>query len=377
MKSSGEQLTLFPADSLAPTSVSPDNRPESTALNPAYGTNSLALLATFDLNTRSWRTSQRCFLATEADGLAEFSETWPRSGILRSGIVYQRPPLTRLTGETASGSLLTPTIPTPSASSYGTNQGGSAGRVGKVRPSLETMARKNLWPTPKSSPSGPDYARANRPESGGDDLATAVAREQFPTPTDPSKGGGSSRSGDRIGETPSLHGMARKGLLDRETFPTPTKYDHKGRGANSYQRHKGLDNHVKLWPTPVASDAMGSGSRNTVTSKAHPGVSLTDAVRGDGGTGRLWPTPAAHEGRLGYQDRTSGKKGTQESLTTSVMYSEGRVPSEEWSGGQLNPIFVEWLMGFPLGFTDSSVSGTQSSLKSRSSSETPSPTAND
>jgi hypothetical protein len=38
-----------------------------------------------------------------------------------------------------------------------------------------------LWPTPKSSPSGPDFARMNRPNSGGDDLATAVAR--FPTPT--------------------------------------------------------------------------------------------------------------------------------------------------------------------------------------------------
>jgi DNA (cytosine-5)-methyltransferase 1 len=35
-----------------------------------------------------------------------------------------------------------------------------------------------LWPTPKSCPSGPDYARANRPRSGGDDLATAVARVQ-------------------------------------------------------------------------------------------------------------------------------------------------------------------------------------------------------
>jgi len=34
-----------------------------------------------------------------------------------------------------------------------------------------------MWPTPKGSPSGPDYARANRPNSGGDDLATAVARD--------------------------------------------------------------------------------------------------------------------------------------------------------------------------------------------------------
>ena len=32
------------------------------------------------------------------------------------------------------------------------------------------------WPTPKGSPSGPDFARMNRPESGGDDLVTAVAR---------------------------------------------------------------------------------------------------------------------------------------------------------------------------------------------------------
>jgi hypothetical protein len=33
-----------------------------------------------------------------------------------------------------------------------------------------------LWPTPKGEVSGPDYARTNRPESGGDDLATAVGR---------------------------------------------------------------------------------------------------------------------------------------------------------------------------------------------------------
>lgn len=33
-------------------------------------------------------------------------------------------------------------LPTPSASNYGTNQGGAAGRVGPVRESLDTMARK-------------------------------------------------------------------------------------------------------------------------------------------------------------------------------------------------------------------------------------------
>lgn len=32
-----------------------------------------------------------------------------------------------------------------------------------------------LWPTPKSTPSGPDYARRKREGAGGDDLATCLA----------------------------------------------------------------------------------------------------------------------------------------------------------------------------------------------------------
>jgi DNA (cytosine-5)-methyltransferase 1 len=111
-------------------------------------------------------------------------------------------------------------LPTPAATEYGSSQNGINGKGGPFErpsagtPSLATMARRNSWPTPtardhkdtgdlsrvpensllprvvariereqwptpKSSPSGPDYARANREDSGGDDLATAIAR---PTP---------------------------------------------------------------------------------------------------------------------------------------------------------------------------------------------------
>jgi hypothetical protein len=38
-------------------------------------------------------------------------------------------------------------LPTLSASSYGSNQGGAAGREGPDRPSLDTMARRGLLPT--------------------------------------------------------------------------------------------------------------------------------------------------------------------------------------------------------------------------------------
>ena len=54
---------------------------------------------------------------------------------------------------------------------------GSAG--GGMNRSLRTDVREENWPTMKSSPSGPDFARLNREGSGGDDLITAVVKEQL------------------------------------------------------------------------------------------------------------------------------------------------------------------------------------------------------
>jgi len=90
-----------------------------------------------------------------------------------------------------------------------------------------------------------------------------------------------------------------------------------------------------LWPTPIKADARSGGSRNTPGSKAHPGISLTDAVRGDGGTGRLFPTPTRADGMGG--PGCSGRQGGQ-NLRTAL-------------GGQLNPTWVEWLMGWPIGWS--------------------------
>jgi len=95
--------------------------------------------ANYDPATLSWRTSQYSLL----EGLTKFSHPWPKWGTMRNGSVYQLPPLVRRISD-GECSLL----PTPSASSYGNNRGGSAGRVGPIRHSLQSMARHNLWPTP-------------------------------------------------------------------------------------------------------------------------------------------------------------------------------------------------------------------------------------
>lgn len=256
------------------------------APGPGSGASSLDSLASFDRSTSSWRTSQRSFI----EDWARYSETWPRSGLMRSGTAYLLPVLVPLTEETESGLL-----PTPTGTPYGTTNNGRRGDGTTYRtagtPSLDTMARQGLWPTPCAA----DW------NARGDLYA-------------------------------KLHNVGR------QRWPTPTADD-----ANNATRVSGqyqsLTRAVR-WPTPTAGDAKAAGSRNTPQSNANPGLSLTDAVRADGGTGR-WPTPTGRDWRgpntLPYAERGGGTKGEQ--LPNAV-------------GGALNPRWVEWLMAYPDGWTD-------------------------
>lgn len=153
------------------------------------------------------------------------------------------------------------------------------------------------------------------------------------------------------------------------------------------KRQVGLEQAVKTWPTPTAGDAGASGSRNTNASKAHFGVSLTDAVRGDQGRGRMWPTPQAHDSKRGHAE-TVGRFGTKHggrNLTDEVQmfptptardwrsdkgqqtdeerYGKKGKPLRRVIGGQLNPTWVEWLMGFPPEWTALKPSAMQSFRK--------------
>ena len=137
----GQPLTLFAEDSLASPSASP-GKGSRRRIAGGSGPPSRTSFASYDPATSSWRTSR-----VSLDGEWEtYSETWPPSGTTRNGTAYRRPSSVPPIYATGSGLL-----PIPSAVSYGTNQGGGMGRVGPVRPSLETMARYDLWPTPRSS----------------------------------------------------------------------------------------------------------------------------------------------------------------------------------------------------------------------------------
>jgi site-specific DNA-cytosine methylase len=76
---------------------------------------------------------------------------------------------------------------------------------------------------------------------------------------------------------------------------------------------------------------------------------------------KLWPTPAATETRQGYQQRPEGmaSEQNQQSLTTIAIDFHPSPPAPQTPAGptssperrSLNPLFVEWLMGWPTGLS--------------------------
>jgi hypothetical protein len=84
-----------------------------------------------------------------------------------------------------------------------------------------------------------------------------------------------------------------------------------------------------MWPTPSARDWKGPPGRGT-RKRGGRMASLSLAVN-------RWPTPTTKDNR--YTSRASKEK-----------YSAGPTLSEK-VGGKLNPNWVEWLMGWPIGWT--------------------------
>jgi hypothetical protein len=123
-----------------------------------------------------------------------------------------------------------------------------------------------------------------------------------------------------------LWGTPRVGMARGGNF----YYD---RGKHNLEEQVGAAEYAKNWPTPVAD-----GDRTT--NYAQEGTSLGFAVRN-------WPTPQASDnrdrGNLGSGAIQRRKeKGKQIGLSQSVSDTSGA----------LNPPWVEWLMAWPLEWTD-------------------------
>jgi len=117
-------------------------------------------------------------------------------------------------------------------------------------------------------------------------------------------------------------------------WPTPTSRDWKDGSAQACANvptNALLGRVVHQWPTPHANCSTGPGRQGR-----DGGDNLQTAVA-------MFPTPTAN--------RRDGLQSHGVNVVT----------------GSLNPTWVEWLMGFPLGWTDLGRSATPSSRKSRKS----------
>lgn len=223
-------------------------------------------------------------------------------------------------------------LPTPTASPYGTSQNGSPldGResyAGKGKASLDTMARQGRLPTPTSSLA----------DHGG--LIT------------PNKG----RQGGTLVESLSLAPAAAVDLDSTapaasaspaapRLLPTPTAASaDQGRRAASRPEGPTLIEALML-PTPTSRDWKGNGRPGNLPTVLHalatPAEERT-AKEAEALQRRRWPTPTVND-------------ATAVDLPASQLDRDSIPGALVRAGavGSLHPQFVEWMMGFPPGWTD-------------------------
>lgn len=125
-----------------------------------------------------------------------------------------------------------------------------------------------------------------------------------------------------------------------------------------------------LWATMTANDAKGSAYQYSRGDHSKPVLKLT-------GQARLWPSPTASTGGPEPKGKTGRKLATVVKMFPTPTAQDAKnngapaqmvrntKPLNAEIGGSLNPQFVEWLMGYPIGWTDLKDSATPSSRKSR------------
>jgi 5-methylcytosine-specific restriction endonuclease McrA len=127
-----------------------------------------------------------------------------------------------------------------------------------------------------------------------------------------------------------------------KTGGTPTARDWKDTGDMTNVPENGLLGRQVLnresWPTPTASEHTGPGH------STKGGKNLRTVV-----SEREWPTPTVNDA-LNQHAPPSQWDRNSDALPTAVKRASGDAPGK--GNGSLNPTWVEWLMNFPLGWTE-------------------------
>jgi len=103
---------------------------------------------------------------------------------------------------------------------------------------------------------------------------------------------------------------------------------------------------IRTWPTPTVQDSENDGGPSQYNRNSVPLNALV----------KILPTPRACDGEKGTR--------TAEGAAKERLRRKNGEDLPTVAGGSLNPDWVEWLMGFPVGWTACGVSETRSCRKS-------------
>jgi len=184
-----------------------------------------------------------------------------------------------------------------------------------------------LLPTPvasHSTHSGPNQSQGGRP-------GLQMAAMMWPTPNVPNGGRRVPPDAEiKGGLTPTAYKNGKKMQVGLEQaviwFPTPHGFSKDGKSNGPSGNELGRAVNRSMLPTP-------RNSTGADCSKKHLNL---------GGYVRMFPTPCAQDSQ-----QAGSKNAKHLTLHRKIMDMPGESP-----GGSLNPTWVEWLMGWPLGWTD-------------------------
>jgi len=354
MEESSSRWIWWPADSPARISARPGNAPASRELAAAFGLSSPVWFGNLDPATCSLRTSQGSLFTTECD---ELSENWPDSGMWDAGAVYELRNSEPVTSESACSLW-----PTASA---------SVANDGETPESWECRKQKNI-------------EKHYNGNGMGTPLTIAVA--QWPTPQNHDRHI-SGRTPEQVAEYRARTGMGISNLNDTaEHWATLNAHDGRRPGSDATSTQgANLKRDAELWATPQAFDAADcqrkeptdkGGCRTlqndiSIWQPSLPAPAISDGPQSSENvpTSRrlwehepdlLWKTPRANEQsqgprqikkykQAGFRQRDDSREDHALDITLSTQVEALSNSTEK---RRLNPRFVEWLMGLPVGWTE-------------------------
>ena len=289
-------LTWFRAGFRARTSARPARGLESRESGADCGRSLPGSLARWDRDSCSWRTHQFSLLG----GLELFSATWPRWGMMSNGECWEQ--------RTPSGILaIRARITSGSGSGCGAH-----------------------WPTPRASANENRQTKLSPSQMAGTHglslcavvNARQVAPQRFVTPT----------KTDVSNRMPGQCVIETKSGIPRHVNAV---------GVQSQMR---LSQQIQRMMTPTVQDAHGRTHHNQRDGSKRE--SLLGQVR--------MPTPTKGDSKqLGNPEKWRKRQEEKAKQGINLHYPLNiAVKETSTAGGALNPTWVEWLMGWPLGWTD-------------------------